>query len=103
MRVPVERVEVSSEKTTEYLLIKKDKNDKSGFLLDLGYSLDRWRELETDIIKTVSENEVYLQRESAFDSLYEVKGALRNYGVVTTWLLTIDGEKFKFVTLFPDK
>ena len=51
----------------------------------------------------VSANEAYLQQKTAFGDIYEVKGELRNFGVVTIWLLAINSENYRFITLFPDK
>ncbi len=103
MHIPAEKVEISAEKITDYLLVQKEKNDKSEFLAALGYKIENWIELENDIRALVEINEAYLQRSTPFGDMYEVKGALRNFGVVTIWLLTIDSEKFRFITLFPDK
>jgi hypothetical protein len=103
VHIPTGKVEISKEKITDYLLVRKVKNDKSKFLLRLGYSIENWKDLENDIIKLVENNEAYLQSASPFGELYEVRGTLRNFEVVSIWLLTIGKEKFKFVTLFPSK
>jgi hypothetical protein len=34
---------IDSAKITNYLLIPKDKNDKSKFLKELGYTLENWQ------------------------------------------------------------
>lgn len=103
MHIPANKVEISAEKITDYLLVQKEKNDKSVFLAELGYTIENWNELEKDIRMVVEKNEAYLQRSTTFGDMYEVKGELRNFGVVTIWLLTVDTEKFRFITLFPDK
>ena len=103
MHIPAEKVEISAEKITDYLLVQKEKNDKSEFLSKLGYKIENWIELEKDIRTLVEVNEAYLQQTTPFGDMYEVKGELRNFGVVTIWLLTVDSEKFRFITLFPDK
>jgi hypothetical protein len=36
MHIPEEKIEIAEEKLTDYLLVQKEKNDKSGFLLKLG-------------------------------------------------------------------
>ena len=102
MHISADNVEIPKGKITEYLLVRKAKNDKSEFLLKLGYSTQNWMELESDIKKLVEENEPYLQSHSPFGDLYEVKGTLRNLEVVTIWLLTVSRDKFKFITLFPN-
>lgn len=103
MHISAENVEISAEKITDYLLVQKEKNDKSEFLSALGYKIENWNELEKDIRALVDKNDAHLQRSTPFGDMYEVKGELKNFGVVTIWLLTIDTEKFKFITLFPDK
>ena len=95
---------VDPAKITNYLLVPKDKNDKSRFLNDLGYSLDNWEDLANDICKIINENEAIFQKSSPFGGdLFEVKGQLRNFGIVTIWLLLESENTFKFVTLFPNK
>ena len=95
---------IDQAKITQYFLIPKGKNDKSKFLNDLGYFLDNWQELETDIRKIVHENEAIFQKEAPFGgNLYEVKGVLRNLEVITIWLLLENPTIFRFITLFPDK
>ena len=95
---------IDSLKITHYLLVAKDKNDKSKFLKELGYTIENWQELEADIRKIVIENEAIFQKAAPFDGkLFEVKGQLRNLEVVTIWLLLESPTIFRFVTLFPDK
>ncbi len=101
MLIPAERLEISPEKLRDYLLVQKEKNDKSGFLLKLGYSKENWNELMDDIKYTASHNEAVLQQQTPFGNMYEVKGKLKNFGIVTIWLLGIDNDKFRFITLFP--
>jgi hypothetical protein len=91
-------------KITNYLLVPKDKNDKSKFLNELGYTLDNWEELSNDIQNIVIENEAVFQKNTPFGGdLYEVKGQLRNFGIITIWLVLDNQKTFRFVTLFPNK
>jgi hypothetical protein len=95
---------IDSVKITNYLLVPKDKNDKSKFLNELGYTLDNWEILVEDIRNIVLENEAFFQKESPFGGdLYEVKGQLRNFGIITIWLMLDNQNTFRFVTLFPNK
>ena len=95
---------IESAKITHYLLIPKEKNDKSKFLKELGYTIENWEELETDIRKIFIENEAIFQKEAPFEGkIFEVKGQLRNLEVVTIWLLLESPTIFRFITLFPDK
>jgi hypothetical protein len=95
---------IESAKITNYLLVARDKNDKSKFLNELGYTLDNWEILVEDIRNIVLENEAVFQKESPFGGdLYEVKGQLRNFGIITIWLVLDNQNIFRFVTLFPNK
>lgn len=102
MRIPAEKIEIPAEKITDYLLIKKAKNDKSAFLAQLGYHPENWNDLVNDIRNMVAQNEARLQRSTPFGDLYEVMGSLKAYGVVTIWLLAVDAEKYRFITLYPE-
>jgi hypothetical protein len=73
------------------------------FLNNLDITLKHWNELENDIRHLVEKNEAYLQSSTPFGDMYEVKGTLRDFGVVTIWLFTNDQKKFRFITLFPSK
>jgi hypothetical protein len=42
-------VVIAPEKLTQYLLVQRPRNDKSGFLAQAGYDLSNWRALEADI------------------------------------------------------
>ncbi len=101
MFIPADKIEIPAEKLTDYLLVQKQKNDKSAFLLKLGYTTDNWKELQNDIKSIAANNEAILQQQTVFGDMYEVKGKLKNFGIVTVWLLAIDTEKYRFITLFP--
>ncbi len=49
MKIKPDQLDIPVEKVTEYLLVKKEKNDKSKFLLSLGYSKENWQELLNDL------------------------------------------------------
>jgi hypothetical protein len=101
MLIPVEKIEIPAEKLKDYLLVQKEKNDKSAFLLKLGYTKENWNELQDDIKYIATHNEATLQQQTPFGDMYEVKGKLKNFGIITIWLLAVDTEKYKFITLFP--
>jgi hypothetical protein len=95
---------IEKQKITDYLLVWKPKNDKSKFLNDLGYTQENWEELKEDIKQIVIENDLVFQKSTPFGGdLYEVKGNLRNFGLITIWLLAEDKNLLRFVTLYPDK
>lgn len=102
MKIAAEQVEIPKEKITGYLLVHKEKNDKSAFLSKLGYSIENWEELANDISNLVIKNEAFLQSRSTFGDMYEVHGNLKGVGIVTIWLLAVGTEKFRFITLYPN-
>ena len=102
MIIPEEKIEIPEEKITNYLLVQKAKNDKSAFLFKLGYSMEKIKELTEDIKYIATHNEAVLQQQTQFGEMYEVKGKLKNSAVVTIWLLRVDTDKFRFITLFPE-
>jgi hypothetical protein len=90
-------------KITEYLLVWKPQNDKSGFLIKLGYSIDHWEDLRDDILQIIASGIPVYSRPAPFGGdLYRVTGELRTFGVVTIWLLSTEPNTWRFVTLFPD-
>ena len=103
MRIAAEQIEIPREKITGYLLVPKEKNDKSVFLANLGYTIDNWSDLAYDIEQLVLTNEAELQQNTSFGDIYEVKGRLRLRAVVTIWLIEVRSTHFRFVTLFPQK
>ena len=98
-----EQLVIPKEKIIEYLLIPKDKNDKSAFLRATGYSLDSWQQLTDDIMKLATSNELKEERNSEFGNLYSVTGLLNTNLVITIWFQQISSEKFRFITLYPYK
>ena len=84
-------------------MVPKEKNDKSDFLANLGYTMNNWGDLVNDIKQLVLANDAYLQQNTPFGDIYEVKGQLRRRGVVTIWLLAVGSDKYRFITLFPQK
>lgn len=101
MRLSLEQISISEEKITDYLLVRKLKNDKSIFLERLGYNKENYIILIDDIKKLATENDLVLSKTSDFGDLYSVVGILRNKLVVTIWLEELPDNKFRFVTLYP--
>ncbi len=93
---------IAPEKITAYLLVEKRKNDKSKFLLSLGYSIQNWEELANDICVIAENNEPRLERESEFGDLYSIKGFLKIKAIITIWLQQTESGAYRFVTLYPD-
>ena len=95
---------LNTRKITEYLLVWKAESDKSTFLMNLGYSLDNWQELERDIRQIIDQGNPIYSRPAPFGGdLYKVSGLLRNFEVVTIWLYASEPLSWRFVTLYPSK
>ncbi|HAK75715.1 MAG TPA: hypothetical protein DCR35_03635 [Runella sp.] len=95
---------IEKAKITDYLLVWKEKNDKSVFLNHLGYYQNNWEDLQNDILNIVQNNEAIFQRNAPFGgTLHKVTGELKDKRVVTIWLLADDNSIFRFVTLYPEK
>lgn len=86
MKIRSEQLDIPVEKITEYLLAKKEKNDKSKFLMSLGYSLQNWQDLLNDIKNIAVNNDLVLERTSEFGNLYSIKGELKSKLIITIWL-----------------
>ena len=96
-----EQLIISEEKILDYLLLQKEKNDKSGFLSGLGFGKANYQELVEEIRKIATTNEAVLSRANEFGNLYKIEGKLKNSLVVTIWIEQIENNKFRFVTLYP--
>ena len=81
-----EQLIIPEEKVLDYLLIKKAKNDKSGFLEKLGFTKANYIELIEEIRKIATSNEARLTRTSDFGNLYNVEGKLKTILIVTIWI-----------------
>ncbi len=80
----------------------KDKNDKSKFLKGIGFTLENWEELKEEILHIAENNSPVFQTTIPFGGdLYEINGNLRGKVIVTIWILKIDKDTFRFITLFP--
>ena len=96
-----EQIIIPQEKILNYLLVTKEKNDKSGFLSGLGFSRSNFNELIEEILKIATTNEAVLSRKSEFGDLYRIEGKLKSRFVITIWIEQIEENKFRFVTLYP--
>lgn len=97
MKIKAEEIDISFEKITEYLLVKKEKNDKSKFLFALGYSRENWQELLYDIRNIAINNDLILQQINEFGNLFTVKGKLKQKKMITVWLQQITNNNFRFI------
>ncbi len=102
MRIRSDQIDIPVEKIKDYLLIKKEKNDKSKFLYSLGYSLENWNKLLQDIKSIALDNDLILQRVSEFGDMYSIKGTLKNKKIITIWLQQVNENLYRFITLYPE-
>lgn len=101
MRLKTGEVIVSEEKITDYLLVQKNKNDKSNFLKELGYSIENYQDLIRDILQIAVTYDAVLSGSSEFGNLYKIQGPLKNQLVITIWIEQLPDNTFRFVTLYP--
>jgi len=93
-------------KLTKYLLVRKPKDDKSGFLAQSGYTLDNWQQLERDL-RSILTNEATLDKETTFGNIYKIQGVLVgpngvSLRVATYWIVDSLSNETRFVTLLPN-
>jgi hypothetical protein len=106
VKLPQDSV-IDERKLREYLLVPRVEDDKSGFLSLAGYSLAKWRELESDLRRQLEGDAVLIQT-TQYGEMYHIKGQLTGpngnaLNVITVWIrLSATGE-MRFVTLVPDK
>lgn len=101
MRLKANQIIVPEEKIINYLLVRKEKNDKSYFLGKIGYSLENYQDLIRDIIEIALSNDFVLSKISEFGNLYSVRGKLKKAVVIIIWIEQLSDNTYRFVTLYP--
>ena len=107
MKLP-DDVVIPTEKLTDYLLARRARNDKSGFLAQAGYTAANWRLLEDDIRNLARTNDAESDGRNDFGEFFVVHGNLvgPNNSVLkvkTVWIQLSDTDEVRFVTLVPDE
>ena len=104
MKIPVDAI-IPKEKLTQYLLVPRQKNDKSEFLAQAGFTLENPDALEAAIRKLIIGNEADSDRHNEYGIFFRVEGELQGpHGilfVVTVWILRTSDQQYRFVTLKP--
>jgi ADP-ribose pyrophosphatase YjhB (NUDIX family) len=105
MKIPEDAV-IPEEKITRYLLVPRDRNDKSKYLAQVGFGLDHPEDLEVAIRRQIQEADATESRVNEYGTFYEVVGELvgpsgESLSVVTIWLRRQVDDVFQFVTLKP--
>lgn len=95
-------------KLTKYLLVRKQKDDKSQFLAQAGYQLDNWQNLEQDLRTQILPLKAVLVKQTEWGINYNITGALTGPNgvtlqVITGWIVNFNPPETRFVTLVPNK
>jgi len=107
MRLPGDVV-IPEPKLTRYLLVPRQKGDKSKFLAQAGFTLDNSSALDRALRKLARDGEAEFDRVDTYGTYYRVVGELDGSNgvrltVVTIWIGRLVNSQFQFVTLFPAK
>jgi hypothetical protein len=99
---------IAPEKLTQYLLVFRQRNDKSQWLAQAGYSLANWQSLENSLRSQILPLDALIVEETEYGQIYEIKGKLngpngKELSVCTIWLTEWATNNTKFITLYPDK
>jgi hypothetical protein len=110
MRIPnSDRAIIESSKLTEYLLNIDHKRGgaKAKLLIQFGYSIDNWQQLELDIRQFHLAQDVTVIKETDYGTRYEISSSLmtpidRPLVVKTVWQIDIGTDVPRLITLVPD-
>lgn len=97
---------IDDRKLTHYLLIFRNKDDKSNYLRLAGYDLSNWQILKQDLLTLANMGEAEFERRDGYGIYFSVTGQListnnRLLRVKTIWMRDTDEEITKFITLYP--
>lgn len=95
---------ISEAKLTRYLLVFLEKDDKSKFLAQAGYTLENWQELEQDLREQILSLEAIPTAQTQYGQKFSITGDLTGRNqyrirVKTVWIVAQGITRF--VTLFP--
>ena len=94
-------------KLTQYLLIYRDQNDKSKFLVQAGFTQDNPNRLKAALLELIQTYDAVEDRSNKYGTFYRVEGNLLgisgNLAVVTIWLKRAHDKIIQFITLKPQK
>jgi hypothetical protein len=104
MRIPSDAT-IDERKFTNYLLVPRPWDDKSGYLRRAGFELKNWPDLRAAIRRLADAVDAVEESRNEYGTFYRVEGTLEgptgNLQVVSIWMKqAIDGG-FRFVTLKP--
>ena len=106
MRIPSDAT-IDEAKFTDYLLVQRPWDDKSGYLRRAGFELKMWPDLRAAIRRLADAMDAVEDGSNEYGTFYRVEGMLEgptgNLPVACIWMKrAIDG-RFRFVTLKPSK
>jgi hypothetical protein len=106
MRIPPDAT-IDDTKFTNYLLVPRPWDDKSGYLRRAGFEVKNWPDLLAAVRHLADAVDAVEDRTNEYGTFYRVEGLLEgptgNLPVVCIWMKqAIDGQ-FRFVTLKPSK
>ena len=97
---------IAEDKLTRYLLVKRDKDDKSAWLARAGFIQDNWELLTKALKDLILREEAVRERESDYGVMYRVEGTITGpngiaLDVAAFWLESRADGRFRFITLVP--
>ena len=106
MLIPPDAI-IADEKLTQYLLVQRPFDDKSGFLSRIGFTLYNWRALRDAIRLLADGQEAVETGGNEYGRIFEVRGGLvgpvGELKMKLIWMRRAVDGRYYFVTLFPDK
>jgi hypothetical protein len=99
---------IAREKATGYLLVRQARGDKSAFLQEAGYTLQKADRLLADLRSQILPLDAAFLQSNKFGLYYEIRGKLkgpngRTLAIRSIWMTEHLSNRTKFVTLIPDK
>ena len=104
MRIPSDAT-IDDTKLTNYLLVERPWDDKSGYLRRAGFELKNWSGLRAAIRQLADDVDVIEDGSNEYGTFYRVEGTLKgptdSLQVVCIWMQRAVDGRFHFVTLKP--
>lgn len=104
MRIPSDAT-IDDTKLTNYLLVERPWDDKSGYLRRVGFELKNWPDLRSAIRQLAAGVDAIEDGSSEYGTFYRVEGTLKgptdSLQVVCIWMRRAVDGRFYFVTLKP--
>ncbi|MGE0084692.1 MAG: DUF6883 domain-containing protein [Desulfococcaceae bacterium] len=107
MKLP-ENTLIAYEKLTRYLLVFRERNDKSLWLAKAGFTLHNWKVLENALRTQILTLHATLTEDTQYGQTFEIKGKLigpngNSLSVCTIWMTEDETQQTKFITMYPDR